>query len=148
MAVFGLLGYLFHKFGCEPAPMMLGFILGPMMEEFLRRALLLLAKGSRVLVTRPISAVMLAMSAILLFIVLTPALRRKREEAFAEEEVNASTRSATNHSVLAVAFFAARSFTAYYPAVVSFDWHSGWWATTLMARGICAQAFTDGSMSW
>lgn len=44
MAVFGLLGYVFRKLGCEPAPMMLGFILGQMMEEFLRRALLL-SKG-------------------------------------------------------------------------------------------------------
>ena len=85
MAVFGLLGYIFHKFGCEPAPMMLGFILGPMMEEFLRRALLLSKGDPMVLVTRPISAVMLAVAVVLLFIVLTPALRKKREEAFAEE---------------------------------------------------------------
>jgi TctA family transporter len=85
MAVFGLLGYIFHKFGCEPAPMMLGFILGPMMEEFLRRALLLSKGDPLILVTRPISAVMLALAAVLLFIVLTPALRKKREEAFAEE---------------------------------------------------------------
>ena len=61
MAVFGLLGYIFHKFGCEPAPMMLGFILGPMMEEFLRRALLLSKGDPIVLVTRPISAVMLGL---------------------------------------------------------------------------------------
>jgi TctA family transporter len=87
MAVFGFLGYLFHKFGCEPAPMMLGFILGPMMEEFLRRALLLSKGDPMTLVTRPVSGVMLAMAAIALFIVLTPALRKKREEAFAEEEV-------------------------------------------------------------
>jgi TctA family transporter len=85
MAVFGLLGYIFHKFGCEPAPMMLGFILGPMMEEFLRRALLLSKGDPMVLVTRPISAVMLFVAVVLLFIVLTPALRKKREEAFAEE---------------------------------------------------------------
>ena len=85
MAVFGFLGYLFHKFGCEPAPMMLGFILGPMMEEFLRRALLLSKGDPMILVTRPISATMLALAAVLLFIVLTPALRKKREEAFAEE---------------------------------------------------------------
>ena len=85
MAVFGFLGYLFHKFGCEPAPMMLGFILGPMMEEFLRRALLLSKGDPMILVTRPISAVMLALAAIALIVVLTPALRKKREEAFAEE---------------------------------------------------------------
>ena len=66
--------------------MMLGFILGPMMEEFLRRALLLSKGNPMVLVTRPISAVMLALAVILLFIVLTPALRKKREEAFHEED--------------------------------------------------------------
>jgi TctA family transporter len=86
MAVFGFLGYLFHKFGCEPAPMMLGFILGPMMEEFLRRALLLSKGDPTILVTRPISAIMLAVALVLLVIVLTPALRKKREEAFHEEE--------------------------------------------------------------
>ncbi len=86
MAVFGLLGYIFHKIGAEPAPMMLGFILGPMMEEFLRRALLLSKGDPMVLVTRPISAVMLGLAAIALILVLTPALRKKREEAFAAEE--------------------------------------------------------------
>jgi putative tricarboxylic transport membrane protein len=86
MAVFGLLGYIFHKIGAEPAPMMLGFILGPMMEEFLRRALLLSKGDPLVLVTRPISAVMLVLAAIALVLVLTPALRKKREVAFGEEE--------------------------------------------------------------
>jgi TctA family transporter len=84
MAVFGLLGYIFHKFGCEPAPMMLGFILGPMMEEFLRRALLLSKGDPMVLVTRPISAVMLALAGACLLVVLSPMLRKKREEAFVE----------------------------------------------------------------
>ena len=84
MAVFGLLGYVFHKFGCEPAPMMLGFILGPMMEEFLRRALLLSKGDPMVLVTRPISAVMLALAGACLLVVLSPMLRKKREEAFVE----------------------------------------------------------------
>jgi TctA family transporter len=84
MAVFGFLGYLFHKLGCEPAPMMLGFILGPMMEEFLRRALLLSKGDPIVLVTRPISAVMLALAVACLLVVLSPMLRKKREEAFVE----------------------------------------------------------------
>ncbi|MFO1324299.1 MAG: tripartite tricarboxylate transporter permease [Burkholderiales bacterium] len=84
MAVFGFLGYIFHKFGCEPAPMMLGFILGPMMEEFLRRALLLSKGDPMVLVTRPISAVMLALAGACLLVVLSPQLRKKREEAFVE----------------------------------------------------------------
>ena len=86
MALFGVLGYAFRKLGCEPAPMMLGFILGPMMEEFLRRALLLSKGNAMVFVTRPISAVMLAMAVLGLVAVLSPAIRKKREEAFHEEE--------------------------------------------------------------
>lgn len=62
MALFGFLGYIFRKLECEPAPMLLGFILGPMMEEFLRRALLLSKGSPAVLVTRPISATMLVLS--------------------------------------------------------------------------------------
>ena len=82
MALFGILGYVFRKLGCEPAPMMLGFILGPMMEEYLRRALLMQKGSAMVFFTRPISATLLAISAIALVIVLLPALRTKREEAF------------------------------------------------------------------
>ncbi len=84
MALFGVLGYLFRKLDCEPAPMMLGFILGPMMEEFLRRALLMSKGNPLVFVTRPISAALLVISAVALVAVLLPALRRKREEAFQE----------------------------------------------------------------
>ena len=84
MVIFGLLGYVFAKLGCEPAPMLLGFILGPMMEEFLRRALLLSQGSPTVFVTRPISAIMLILAAILLATVLMPTLRKKREEAFQE----------------------------------------------------------------
>jgi putative tricarboxylic transport membrane protein len=82
MALFGILGYVFRKLDCEPAPMMLGFILGPMMEEYLRRALLMQKGSAMVFVTRPISATLLAVSAIALVVVLLPALREKREEAF------------------------------------------------------------------
>jgi putative tricarboxylic transport membrane protein len=82
MAAFGVLGYIFRKLDCEPAPMMLGFILGPMMEEYLRRAMLLSAGSATVLVTRPISATLLAISAVALVVVLLPTLRKKREEAF------------------------------------------------------------------
>ncbi len=84
MAGFGFLGYIFRKLDCEPAPMMLAFILGPMMEEYLRRALLLSDGDPIVLVSRPGSAVLLAMAAVLLVIVLTPAIQQKREEAFQE----------------------------------------------------------------
>ncbi len=85
MALFGLFGYICAKLGAEPAPMLLGYIIGPMMEEYLRRALLLSHSDPTVFVTRPISAVMLAMAAVALIVVLLPSLRKKREEAFQEE---------------------------------------------------------------
>ncbi|WP_370262893.1 tripartite tricarboxylate transporter permease [Limnobacter sp.] len=85
LAGFGVLGYVFAKLKCEPAPLLLGFILGPMMEEYLRRALLLSRGDYSVLVTRPISAVMLAIAVLALIVVLSPAVRKKREEAFHEE---------------------------------------------------------------
>lgn len=85
LAGFGALGYIFSKLKCEPAPLLLGFILGPMMEEYLRRALLLSRGDFSVLVTRPISAAMLAIAVLALIVVFTPAIRKKREEAFQEE---------------------------------------------------------------
>ncbi|MFD2265027.1 tripartite tricarboxylate transporter permease [Lacibacterium aquatile] len=86
MAVFGVLGYVFRKLEAEPAPMLLAFILGPMMEEFLRRTLLFSRGDPLVLVTRPISASLLAVAAILLLIVVLPVIRKRREEAFQEGE--------------------------------------------------------------
>jgi putative tricarboxylic transport membrane protein len=85
VGLFGIVGYAFHKLGCEPAPLLLGLILGPMMEENLRRALLLSRGSWNVLVTRPISAGLLIAAALLLVIVLMPAVKSKREEAFVEE---------------------------------------------------------------
>jgi putative tricarboxylic transport membrane protein len=85
MGIFGLLGYIFRKLDAEPAPLLLAFILGPMMEEFLRRAMLLSKGNPSVLVTRPISAVMLLMALALLILVISPAISKKREEAFTEE---------------------------------------------------------------
>ncbi|MGZ8288056.1 MAG: tripartite tricarboxylate transporter permease [Telluria sp.] len=85
MALFGLFGYICAKLDAEPAPMLLGFIIGPMMEEYLRRALLLSHSDPMVFVTRPISAVMLGLAAAAMIVVLLPALRKKREEAFHEE---------------------------------------------------------------
>jgi TctA family transporter len=85
MALFGLLGYIFKKLDCEPAPMLLGFILGPMMEEFLRRALLLSKGDPTILVTRPISATMLVLAVLLLGLVLLPMFSKTREAAFQEE---------------------------------------------------------------
>jgi TctA family transporter len=85
MALFGLFGYVCAKLDCEPAPMMLGFIIGPMMEEYLRRALLLSRSDPLVFLQRPISATMLAMALAALVVVMLPALRKKREEAFVEQ---------------------------------------------------------------
>ncbi len=82
----GILGYLFLKLGCEPAPLMLGFILGPMMEENLRRAMLLSYGDPSVFITSPLSAGMLLMAAGLLVVVLLPAIRKKREVVFVEGE--------------------------------------------------------------
>jgi TctA family transporter len=85
VAILGFVGYIFHKLQCEPAPLLLGFILGPMMEDNLRRALLLSRGDWSVFVTRPISAGLLLAALVLLLIVLLPAIRSKREEAFVEE---------------------------------------------------------------
>ncbi len=85
MAGFGLLGYVFRKLDCEPAPLMLSFILGPMIEEFLRRALLLADGDPMVFVQRPISAALLGVCAVVIVIVTLPALRKKREEVFVED---------------------------------------------------------------
>lgn len=85
MVLFGLFGYICAKLDAEPAPMLLGFIIGPMMEEYLRRALLLSRSDPMVFLNRPISATMLACAALALIAVLLPALRKKREEAFKEE---------------------------------------------------------------
>ncbi|HMH20037.1 MAG TPA: tripartite tricarboxylate transporter permease [Burkholderiales bacterium] len=83
-AVFGVVGYIFVKLECEPAPLILGFILGPLMEENLRRAMLLSRGDPLVFFQRPISLVMLVVAAFLLIITLAPAIRKKREEAFVE----------------------------------------------------------------
>ena len=84
-ALFGFIGYVFSKLDCEAAPLLLGFVLGPMMEENLRRALLLSRGDPMVFVQRPISLTLLVLSVILIAIVLSPAIRSKREEAFVEE---------------------------------------------------------------
>ncbi len=85
MAFFGILGYVFVRLDCEPAPLILGLILGPMMEENLRRAMLVSRGDPMVLFTKPISAGFLVAAMILLGIVLAPAIRRKREEVFVED---------------------------------------------------------------
>ncbi|MDR6954351.1 TctA family transporter [Ancylobacter sp. 3268] len=84
MAAFGVFGYLLVKLDCEPAPLLLGFIIGPMLEEYLRRAMLISRGDPTVFVTRPLSAVMLAIAVLALAVVLLPSVRKKREEAFKE----------------------------------------------------------------
>jgi len=84
LAGFGFVGYVFIKLGCEPAPLVLGFILGPMMEENLRRALLLSLGDWSTFVTRPLSAGLLATALLFLLVMLSPAVKKKRREAFEE----------------------------------------------------------------
>lgn len=84
MAGFGLVGYVFLKLDMEPAPLLLALILGPMMEEHLRRALLLSDNDPMVFIERPISGAMLAIALVAIVVVLIPALQKKRDEAFAE----------------------------------------------------------------
>jgi TctA family transporter len=83
-AFFGAIGVLFAKLECEPAPRLLGFVLGPMMEENLRRALLLSRGDASVFATRPISAGLLVAAILLVLVIAVPNIRRQREEAFQE----------------------------------------------------------------
>ncbi len=85
MGIFGILGVVFIKLECEPAPLILGFVLGPMMEENLRRALVLSRGDPTVFFTKPISAGFLIAAVILLVIVLAPTVRKTREEVFVED---------------------------------------------------------------
>lgn len=84
IAFFGVVGYIFMRLDCEPAPLLLGFILGPMMEANLRRALLLSRGDAMVFVERPISLGLLIASAVLLLFVIMPAVGKMRETAFQE----------------------------------------------------------------
>ena len=83
-ALFGFIGYVFIKLEVEPAPLLLGFVLGPMMEENLRRALLLSRGDPAVFYQRPISLTLLIISAILILLVVSPQIAKRREEAFQE----------------------------------------------------------------
>jgi TctA family transporter len=83
-AVFAVFGYVLLKLGCEPAPMVLGFILGPLMEENLRRSLVISRGDPMVFVQQPISATLLALTVAAVALIVLPQIRRKREEAFQE----------------------------------------------------------------
>jgi putative tricarboxylic transport membrane protein len=83
--VFGLVGYWMAKHDFEPAPLVLGWVLGPLMEENLRRAILISHGDYTVFFTQPISASLLALAAGILLVAVLPAIRRKRETVFVEE---------------------------------------------------------------
>ena len=85
-AMFAVIGYVFYKLKCEPAPLLLGFILGPMMEENLRRALLLSRGDWSTFLTRPLSAGLLIASALMIVVVTLPSIKAKREVAFQEAD--------------------------------------------------------------
>ena len=84
--VFGLLGYALIRFGCEPAPLLLGFVLGPLLEEHLRRALIISRGDASVLVTQPIAAALLLAGVVCVLIAVLPSIRRKRSEVFVDDE--------------------------------------------------------------
>jgi putative tricarboxylic transport membrane protein len=86
IAFFGILGYVLIKLGCEPAPLLLGFVLGPLLEEYLRRSLIISRGDPTVFLTRPLSATLLALAALALVVAVLPSVRRKREVVFEEEE--------------------------------------------------------------
>jgi len=86
IAFFGIVGYALVKLGCEPAPLLLGFVLGPLLEEHLRRAMIIARGDMTIFVTRPISAVLLALAVAALVLAVLPSIRSKREEVFQEED--------------------------------------------------------------
>jgi putative tricarboxylic transport membrane protein len=83
-AFFGVLGYVFVRLDCEPAPMILGFVLGPLMEENLRRAMRISSGDPMIFINRPISLGLLIAAGVLLVLVALPTIRGKREAAFQE----------------------------------------------------------------
>ena len=84
--IFGLFGYWLVKHDFEPAPLVLAFVLGPLMEDNLRRAMLIARGDATVFFTRPISAVLIAIAVVLLAIAILPMMRKRREEVFVESE--------------------------------------------------------------
>jgi len=81
--VFAIFGYVLVRVGCEPAPMILGFLLGPLMEENLRRSLVLSRGDPMIFIQRPISATLLVLCVLLIVVTVLPSIRKSREVAFA-----------------------------------------------------------------
>jgi TctA family transporter len=79
-ALFGVIGFLWIKLGCPPAPLLLGFVLGPMMEEHLRRAMLMSKGNPSVFFTRPISLGFLIATLLILIVIVLPAVRSRRSD--------------------------------------------------------------------
>ena len=77
-AIFGLIGFLWLKLGCPPAPMLLGFVLGPMMEENLRRAMLISRGDPTIFITRPISLGFIIATVVIVIVMVVPAMRKRR----------------------------------------------------------------------
>jgi putative tricarboxylic transport membrane protein len=86
IAFFGIVGYVLVKLGCEPAPLLLGFVLGPLLEEHLRRAMIISRGDATIFLTRPISLGLLIAAVAVLVVTLMPSIRKKREEVFQEED--------------------------------------------------------------
>ena len=86
VAAFGVIGYLFSRLGCAGAPFLLGLVLGPQMEEYFRRAMLLSRGDPSVFIQRPISLGLLIATAILLVLMALPSIKKARQQAFQEEE--------------------------------------------------------------
>ncbi|MDN3713535.1 tripartite tricarboxylate transporter permease [Paracoccus cavernae] len=86
VAFFGLLGYVMGKLRFEPAPLLLGFVLGPLLEEHLRRAMILSRGDATTFVTRPISLTLLLLAVGVLVLVFLPSIRKSREEVFTESD--------------------------------------------------------------
>nr|WP_246337685.1 tripartite tricarboxylate transporter permease [Azospirillum oleiclasticum] len=84
MAAMGVFGYALHKLDCEPAPLLLGFVLGPMLEEHLRRSMLLFRGDPTQFLTRPLTASLLVLALVALVVVLLPTIGQKRETVFRE----------------------------------------------------------------
>ncbi len=86
IGVFGVLGYVLIRLGCEPAPLLLGFVLGPLLEDHLRRAMIISRGNAFVFFERPISATLLALGLVCVVAAALPAIRRKRDKVFVEED--------------------------------------------------------------
>ncbi len=86
IGVFGVIGYVLIRLGCEPAPLLLGFVLGPLLEEHLRRAMIISRGNAMVFLERPISASLLALGLACVIFALLPSIRNKRKEVFVEDD--------------------------------------------------------------